>query len=52
MSLHDFSEGALYALPLPQNGLTYIYIFSFGIHIFRDKTLQLTVNLFKLIMNG
>ena len=34
------------------NALTFISFLSFGTYIFRDKTLQLPVHLFKLIMNG
>ena len=33
-------------------GLAFMFFVSFGTHIFGDKTLQLPVDLFKLIMNG
>ena len=34
------------------NALTFMYFVSFGTHTFGDKTLQLPLNLSKLIMNG
>ena len=34
------------------NALTFISFVSFGTHSFGDQTLQISVHLFKLIMNG
>ena len=43
---------ALSLVAITLNALTYMSFVSFGTHIFGDKTLQLSVRLFKLIMHG